>query len=75
MSNEDSVLVSYSFSIGYVGAVREGEFEIERDEWDGLTTQQREDMIDEMLSEEISNYLDSGWNVENADINDPTRED
>lgn len=72
MDSTDPVIVSWSLSIGFVGAVRRGTWEIDREGWNCSSAQEREDMLDEMYKDEISNYIDGGWEVDNAGIDDPT---
>jgi hypothetical protein len=71
MSYTEPVRFSYTISIGFPTAVRRGEFEIDRAEWDAASPTERDAIANEMLEVEISNYMDASWTVENADLDDP----
>lgn len=71
----EPVRVKWTLSIGYVGAVRKGEFTIDREEWDGMTPNEREQYVEDSYEGAIVGYVDGNWNLVNADINDPVKED
>ncbi|MBP1906828.1 hypothetical protein J2Z32_003492 [Paenibacillus turicensis] len=48
----------FTLSIGYVGAKREEEFELDLE---GLEGQEREQAIEEAWNEWAWNYIDGGW--------------
>jgi len=70
MSTEP-VRISWTISIGYPTAKHRGTWEIDREEWNSMTPAARVDHLEEMYQQELSNVLDGGWNLENADIDDP----
>lgn len=70
----EPVRINWTISIGFVSAVRKGTFEIDREEWDSLTPTERTKYIAEMYDQKVSEYIDGGWQVANADVNDPTGE-
>jgi hypothetical protein len=70
--NTEPVRINYTISIGFATAVHRGTFELDRAEWDGMTSDQREVEIEDMFRVELENHLDGGWEVANADLDDPT---
>lgn len=67
----EPVRVKWTISLGFVTAERRGEFEVDRTEWDERTPTERAALLNEMYQEEINNYIDGGWSLENADLDDP----
>lgn len=75
MPDTEPVRVAFKISIGLSNAYQEGEYEIDRDEWDRMTPDAREEMMDEIYQETITDYLDGGRWAVNADVNDPVKDD
>jgi len=75
MSNDGPVRIDYTISIGFPSAKHRGTMTIDRYEWNGLTPGEREKYIDEMYQQEVENVMDGGWNLVNADLDDPIKED
>ncbi len=67
----DPVRVKWTLGIGLSQATRSGVFEIDREEWGGLTKPEREHYLNDCYQQEIANYLDGGWVLLNADLDDP----
>lgn len=55
------VRIPWAISIGLANAKREGEWEVDSVEWSGMTPSQQTEYLDEALQDEISNYLDAGY--------------
>jgi hypothetical protein len=70
----DPIRIRWTLSIGLVNAQRKGEFEIDREEWDPLTPDEREKLAYDLYQEEIVNYLDGGCEPVNASYDDPVKE-
>ncbi len=51
-------IINWVLSIGYPSAERKGSFEVDDDETD--------EMIEEMVKEEIMNYVDYSWSKTDA---------
>ena len=52
-----------SLGIGYPGAKHVDEIEIDDDEWDELTEEEREEFIDQLAVDWAWNYIDIGVEV------------
>jgi hypothetical protein len=50
---EKMVIIEWSIGIGFPGAIRRGEWEVSDDISD--------DELDQMLQDEIANYVDANW--------------
>lgn len=54
-----------SLSIGYAGAVRRDELEIDQEEWEECETEEeREELCETYWQEWADNYIDGGWCLE-----------
>jgi hypothetical protein len=70
MATADPIRVSWTINF----RDGEGTFEIARAEWNAMTPAQREETIGEMFDVEMSNHSYGGWDVDNANLDDPTTE-
>jgi hypothetical protein len=46
---------------------RDETFTVDRDEWEAMTPQQRNDLADSVTEDFVANYVSSGWHIEDAD--------
>jgi hypothetical protein len=70
MSEQNTEPVRVKWSL----PAQEGQFTIDRGEWDELTPEARHDLLDEMYRDEVSNHVNgNAWPL-NADLNDPVKD-
>lgn len=53
--------IKYRLSIGYPGAVREDEVEIDDEELEGLTPEEAEGRICEIVEEYVQDFISLSW--------------
>ncbi|AUS03950.1 hypothetical protein Norbert_57 [Paenibacillus phage Norbert] len=53
--------IKYRLSIGYPGAVREDEVEIDDEELEGLTPEEAEDRICDIVNEHVQDFISLSW--------------
>lgn len=61
--NTKTVRVKWKIGIGFVGATREGTWDLDPGELPNDPSE-REKLLDEMLEDEISNYMDAYYEIE-----------
>ncbi len=57
----ESVIVPWFIQTGFSGCDYSGEWEFDREEWDGMTNDERAEMLEESLRDERNNVIDSGY--------------
>lgn len=55
------IRVPWQISMSINGCNRSGEWEIDDEDWDGQTEEQRTAMLDEMMQTEMGNHIDAGY--------------
>lgn len=61
------IIVKWTIGTGYANANHSGQWEIDREEWDGMSEEEREKMLSEMMEDEIANHIDAGYEVAGED--------
>jgi hypothetical protein len=56
--------VKYKINIGYPQAVRKGNIIVDEEEIEGMTEDEKEAYISEMVWEDASQYVDTSWEIE-----------
>jgi hypothetical protein len=55
--------INVSLGIGFAGAIREDEIEIDDSEIEGMNKEEKEDFIEECVQDWANNYIDIGWGI------------
>lgn len=63
----EEIKINLWVNTGYSGASHRSEEYVEKEYWDNLTPTQREDFLDELAKEYLSNCIDYGAYVEDEE--------
>ena len=59
----EPVKIEWHVGTGYVGSDHTGTWEIDREDWDAMSEQEREKYLDDMLEEEIRTHIHAGYEM------------
>ncbi len=61
MKKYSRVIVPWTINSGFANASHKGEFEFSKEEWEKMTSEEREKELSQLMEDEIANHIDAGY--------------